>query len=73
MTSFLQIDPKPENAHMAPYLRAVLSFKKENDEPASHSYQHTSQIDPVEHDPKKLTEIKIVKWDQTVMSHAISW
>ena len=73
MTPLLQIDSKPENAHMAPYLRAVLSFKKENGEPASNSYQYKNQIDPVEHDPKKLTEIRIVKWDQTVMSHAISW
>ena len=58
---------------MAPYLTAVLNYKENNTEPDVNSFQHTNQINLYEHDPNKLTEVKIVKWDQTVMSHSISW
>ena len=64
---------KPWSAQMAPYLKAVLNYKEIYREPDSNSFRHTNQINLDEHDPNKLTEVKKVKWEQTVMSHSISW
>ena len=58
---------------MAPYLKALLNYKEVYSEPDSNSLRSTSQINLDEHDPNKLTEVKKVKWEQTVMSHSISW
>lgn len=58
---------------MAPYLKAILNYQKISSEPDLSSFQHTNQINIDEHDPNKLTDVKIVKWDQAVMSHSISW
>ena len=58
---------------MAPYLKAVLNYKQANSKSELNSFQHTNQINLDEHDPNKLTEVKKVKWEQTVMSHSISW
>ena len=56
---------------MAPYLKAVLAYAKERSEPTPNSYPHVNKIDPNEHDPNKLTEIRKVKWEQTTISHAL--
>ncbi len=57
---------------MAPYLKAVLNYKEDNREPDPNSFQHINKINPVEHDPHKLQEVRKVRWDQTVMSHSLS-
>ena len=46
---------------MAPYLKAVLAYVEERSEPAPNSFPNLNKIDPNEHDPNKLTEIKKVK------------
>ena len=56
---------------MAPYLKAVLAYAQERSESAPNSYSHVNKIDPNEHDPNKLIEIKKVKWEQTAISHAM--
>ena len=56
---------------MAPYFEAVLNYKEANTELNLNSLQHTNQINRNGHNPNKLTEVKKVKWDQTVMSHPI--
>lgn len=56
---------------MAPYLKAVLAYAEERNEPAPNSYSHANKIDPNEHDPNKLMEIKKVKWEKTAVSNAL--
>ena len=59
------------NTKMAPYLKAVLAYVEERSEPTPNSYPHLNKINPNEHDPNKLTEIKKVKWEQAAISHAL--
>ena len=56
---------------MAPYLKAVLAYVEERNEPAPNSYPHVNKIDLNEHDPNKLKAIRKVKWEQTTISHAL--
>lgn len=56
-----------------PILKSNLNYKESNSEPDLNNFQHKNQINLDEHDINKLTEVKKVKWDQTVMSHFISW
>ena len=56
-----------------PILKSNLNFKESNSEPDLNNFHHKNQINLNEHDINKLTEVKKVKWDQTVMSHFISW
>ncbi len=58
---------------MAPYLKAILNYKELNSGSDLNNFQHTNQINLDEHDPNELTEVKKVKWVQSVMSHSISW
>ena len=52
---------------MAPYLKAVLAYAEERNEPAPNSYSHANKIDPNEHDPNKLMEIKKVEWEKNYL------
>ena len=56
---------------MAPYLKAVLAYAEECNEPAPNSYPHVKKIDLNDHDPNKLTEIRKVQRQQAKISHAL--
>ena len=59
---------------MAPYLEAALKYAdlSSSDTPP-YLYQHMKKINLEEHDPNKLTKCKMIKWEQPVQSHSISW
>ena len=64
---------KQRNRAMAPYLEAALKYSDQKSDTPPYLYQHIKKINLEEHDPNKLTSCKMIKWEQPVPSHSISW
>ena len=58
---------------MAPYLEAALKYSDQKSDTSPYLYQHIKKVNLEEHDPNKLTSCKMIKCNQAVPSHSISW